>query len=165
MRTTPTRWTAIDSPIGRLTLTADDDAITGMWFATLRGESPPVQLASQQDDAAPLLRSAAAQLGEYFAGDRQTFDLPLRPAGTLFQQRVWAALRQIPFGQTITYGELAHRIGNAAASRAVGAANGRNPIGILIPCHRVIGTNGHLTGFGGGIDTKLALLKHEGLLL
>lgn len=103
------------------------------------------------------------QLEEYFRQERQTFDLPLRPEGTAFQQTVWAALRTIPYGTTITYKELAERIGNPAAVRAVGRANGTNPIPIIIPCHRVIGADGSLTGFGGGLDLKASLLNLEGV--
>jgi methylated-DNA-[protein]-cysteine S-methyltransferase len=109
----------------------------------------------------PILARAATQLAEYFAGTRRTFDLPLAAAGTAFQQRVWQVLTTIPFGATWSYGELARAIGNPAASRAVGAANGKNPIGIIVPCHRVIGSNGTLTGYAGGLDMKQALLAHE----
>lgn len=105
------------------------------------------------------------QLDEYFAGTREQFDLPLRPRGTDFQQRVWTGLLQIPFGATSTYGGLAARLGDRQASRAVGLANGKNPISIIVPCHRVIGADGSLTGYGGGLDRKLWLLRHEGALL
>ena len=108
-----------------------------------------------------LLVGAAGQLTEYFAGDRTEFDLPLRPIGTDFQRRVWRALCDIPFGRTWSYGELAMHIGSPTASRAVGLANGRNPISIVIPCHRVIGANGSMTGYGGGIERKRWLLAHE----
>lgn len=103
----------------------------------------------------------ARQIEEFFAGKRQTFDFPLAPAGTGFQKRVWTELLNIPFGETISYGELARRIGNPAASRAVGSANGRNPIALIVPCHRVIGSNGKLTGYGGGLDLKEKLLNWE----
>ncbi|MCL2393431.1 MAG: methylated-DNA--[protein]-cysteine S-methyltransferase [Acidimicrobiaceae bacterium] len=112
-----------------------------------------------QSDAA--MRGAREQLEEYFAGSRTGFDLPIDPAGTPFQEQVWAALREIPYGHTLGYGELARRIGRPNAARAVGAANGRNPIFIVIPCHRVIGANGSLTGFGWGTDCKSWLLDHE----
>jgi O-6-methylguanine DNA methyltransferase len=111
----------------------------------------------------PNLKAAAAQLEEYFQGKRKTFDLPLTPRGTAFQQRVWQTLCQIPFGATWSYGQLARAVGNPAASRAVGLANGKNPLPIVIPCHRVIGANGRLTGFGGGLPTKAALLALEGV--
>ena len=107
------------------------------------------------------LEEAARQLREYFAGQRTAFELPLAPDGTTFQKRVWRELQEIPYGETISYGELARRAGNAKASRAVGAANGANPIPIVIPCHRVIGANGKLTGFGGGLPIKEALLALE----
>ena len=113
--------------------------------------------------ASPLLDAAEAQLREYFAGTRRTFDLPLAPRGTAFQQRVWAALRAIPYGETHTYGELAAAIGSPSASRAVGMANHHNPTPIVIPCHRVIGANGTLTGYAGGLETKRRLLALEGI--
>jgi methylated-DNA-[protein]-cysteine S-methyltransferase len=109
----------------------------------------------------PVLHVAVTQLTEYFAGERTAFDLPLAPAGTAFQQQAWAALREIPFGATISYGEQAKRLGDANKSRAVGAANGQNPIPIVVPCHRVVGSTGKLTGFAGGLDTKAWLLEHE----
>ena len=107
------------------------------------------------------MAQAAAELGEYFAGDRQTFDVPLAPRGTEFQLAAWLALRTIPYGETVSYGEQARRLGDARKARAVGAANGRNPLPIIVPCHRVVGANGHLTGFGGGIECKAWLLDHE----
>ena len=115
--------------------------------------------------ASPLLDAAEAQLREYFAGTRRTFDLPLAPRGTAFQQRVWAALRAIPYGETCTYGELAAAIGSPSASRAVGMANHHNPIPIVIPCHRVIGANGTLTGYAGGLEIKRKLLALEGITI
>ncbi len=113
-------------------------------------------------DRHPLLAATAQQLTEYFAGTRTVFDLPLRPSGTAFQREAWNALLEIPYGSTASYGEQARHIGKPDAVRAIGAANGRNPIGIVIPCHRVIGANGSLTGYGGGIETKAWLLRHEG---
>jgi methylated-DNA-[protein]-cysteine S-methyltransferase len=104
---------------------------------------------------------AVEQLEEYFAGRRTAFDVSMRPVGTAFQQRVWKALRAIPYGQTSSYGQIAEKIGRPAASRAVGAANGRNPIGVIIPCHRVVGSTGHLTGYGGGLERKRFLLDFE----
>ncbi len=109
----------------------------------------------------PVLVATVAQLGEYFAGERQEFDLPLDPVGTDFQQSAWSALRTIPYGTTVSYGEQAARMGDRRKARAVGAANGRNPISIVVPCHRVVGSNGALTGFAGGIDNKAWLLDHE----
>ena len=143
---------AIETPIGPLTLEADENAVTAIRFS-----------AGGAQDASPLLDAAEAQLREYFAGARRTFDLPLAPHGTAFQQRVWAALRTIPYGETRTYGELAAAIDSPNASRAVGMANHRNPIPIIIPCHRVIGANGTLTGYAGGLEIKRRLLALEGL--
>lgn len=143
---------AIKTPIGPLTLQADEVAVTAIRFG-----------AGGAQDASPLLDAAEAQLREYFAGARRTFDLPLAPHGTAFQQRVWAALRAIPYGETRTYGELAAAIGSPNASRAVGMANHRNPIPIIIPCHRVIGANGTLTGYAGGLEVKQKLLALEGI--
>lgn len=113
------------------------------------------------DHEHPVLRETELQLGEYFAGERREFSLPLDPVGTQFQKKVWQALREIPFGQTRSYGELARIVGNARASRAVGSANGRNPLSIVVPCHRVIGATGKLTGFAGGLGIKAKLLRLE----
>ena len=155
-------FTRCDAPIGTLTLASDGEAIVSLQFASYRGEPVACEPGWVEDGAAPVLRDAIEQLGEYFAGARTSFDLPLRPTGTTFQRSVWAELCRIPFGQTISYGELAKRVGNPSASRAVGMANGRNPIAIVIPCHRVIGANGSLTGFGGGVEVKRTLLELEG---
>ena len=143
---------AIKTPIGPLTLEADENAVTAIRFS-----------AGGAQDASPLLDAAEAQLREYFAGARRTFDLPLAPRGTAFQQRVWTASRTIPYGETRTYGELAAAIDSPNASRAVGMANHRNPIPIIIPCHRVIGANGTLTGYAGGLEIKRRLLALEGI--
>ena len=152
-------WTVLDpTPVGPLLLTASDDALTGLWF----GVKP---VPGDRDDDHPVLRDAAAQLREYFARERKEFELALAPEGTAFQRGVWEQLRLIPYGTTITYGELARRVGNPNASRAVGLANGRNPISIVVPCHRVIGSNGALTGFGGGMDAKRTLLDLESAAL
>lgn len=142
----------ITSPIGNLYLQAEDDRIT--WLEFVSHQAPA--------EDCPLLDEAERQLREYFAGTRRAFDLPLAPAGTEFQQKVWAALREIPYGETRTYGDIAKNLGKPGASRAVGMANNRNPISILIPCHRVIGANGSLVGYGGGLDKKQFLLKLEG---
>jgi len=115
--------------------------------------------------ASALLTRARRQLAEYFARTRTTFDVPLDPAGSAFQRRVWDALRAIPYGTTLSYSELARRLGDPRATRAVGAANARNPIPIIVPCHRVVGASGQLTGFGGGLDRKRWLLEHEGVLM
>lgn len=150
-------WTVIDSPVGDLRLVATADALTAIEFSPFAERDP-----GEQDDNHPVLALAATQLGEYFAGDRTEFDLPLAPVGTEFQRRVWAQLQRIGYGQTASYGEIARRLGlTNAASRAVGLANGRNPIPIVVPCHRVIGANGTLTGYAGGIERKQALLELE----
>ena len=146
--------TTMTSPIGPLRLYADADQLVGLYM-----RDQPVPAATEQ--RTELLVCAVAQLAEYFAGKRRVFDLPLAPRGTEFQEQVWRALLDIPFGETRSYGEQARSIGRPAASRAVGAANGRNPISIIVPCHRVIGTNGALTGYGGGMPAKRWLLEHE----
>ena len=146
--------TTIDSPAGPLVLTSDGTALTGVLFDA---EVDPTW--STQPCA--VLDRAVAQLGEYFAGERTEFELPLEPAGTPFQRTTWLALREIPYAETINYGQLALRVGNPKASRAVGLANGRNPISIVVPCHRVIGADGSLTGYGGGLDRKRLLLDLE----
>lgn len=151
-------YTHIDSPLGPLLLTSDGTALTSLTM-TQHKHGVAVQPDWQQD-AAPFA-ATQKQLDAYFAGDLHTFDLPLHAIGTAFQQRVWQALLDIPFGHTQSYGELAKRIDKPKASRAVGLANGRNPISIIVPCHRVIGANGSLTGYGGGIERKRWLLNHE----
>jgi len=155
----------VESPIGRLMLTTDGTALTGLYMNLYRNK--PSKLPGLGDDwiqnaTIDPLPAAARQLKEYFAGKRREFDLPLRMEGTEFQQRVWRELTKIPFGETRSYGQLAKRLNNPNGSRAVGLANGRNPIAIIVPCHRVIGADGSLTGFGGGIERKEWLLTHEG---
>jgi methylated-DNA-[protein]-cysteine S-methyltransferase len=155
----------VDSPLGRLMLTSDGTALTGLYMNLYRNKPsklPDLDGDWVQNETIDPLPAAARQLQEYFAGKRREFDLPLRMAGTEFQQRVWRELTQIPFGETRSYGQLAKRLDNPNGSRAVGLANGRNPIAIIVPCHRVIGADGSLTGFGGGIDRKEWLLTHEG---
>ena len=155
----------VDSPIGRLMLTSNGTAITGLYMNLYRNKPTKLPAMSGdwvQNDTIDPLPKAIKQLKEYFAGNRREFDLPLSLEGTEFQQRVWRELTKIPFGKTWSYGQLAKRIGNPNGSRAVGLANGRNPIAIIVPCHRVIGADGSLTGFGGGIDRKEWLLAHEG---
>lgn len=149
------------TPIGELTLTASDTALTGVYFPVSRRAPPP----AGHDTPNGILGVVQAQLTEYFAGARTTFDLLLDPTGTEFELRVWNLLRAIPYGSTTSYGELARRLGAPKDARAVGAANAKNPIPIIVPCHRVIGANGELTGFGGGIERKRWLLQHEGALL
>lgn len=155
-------YTEVDSPIGVLVVTNEGDAITGLYMEThrhgpinrgdwkldTRGEREPLNMARQQ-------------LNEYFAGTRVNFELPLAAQGTVVQKEVWRALTEIPYGETRSYGEIARQLGKPKASRAIGAANGRNPISIIVPCHRVIGSDGSLTGFGGGIERKQWLLAHE----
>ena len=156
--TTTTWYTTIASPIGELLLKSDGESVSGLYMHKhKRGATPTREW--KRDDAA--LKQSSAQLRAYFAGELREFELPLAPEGTPFQQRVWRALCDIPFGETISYGELARRIGQPTASRAVGLANGRNPISIVVPCHRVIGTDGSLTGYGGGLARKRWLLAHE----
>jgi methylated-DNA-[protein]-cysteine S-methyltransferase len=149
----------VASPVGRLRLIARGDALTGIWFE--HGRDARKGDASLVPGGSAVLERAKAQLEEYFRGERREFDLPLAPAGTEFQRRVWQRLLAIEYGVTTTYGALAQELGNPNASRAVGLANGSNPIPIVIPCHRVIGANGKLTGFGGGLPIKSALLDLE----
>ena len=148
----------LPTPIGRLRLVADQQGLRELWFESGRHRKSP---SPDWVRAAKPLAEARRQLEEYFAGERTRFDLNLRPLGTPFQLAVWQELGRIPYGVTISYAELARRIGQPAAVRAVGAANGRNPIPIILPCHRVIGSNGSLTGFGGGLPTKRFLLSME----
>ena len=163
-RTVPGRrqHTVTSSPVGPITLVAAEGFLVALHMSGQRYAPEPVDLgqpAAAEDGG--VLGAAARQLAEYFDGTRKKFDLPLVMDGTAFQRRVWAALRDIPYGTTLSYGQLADRIGQPSASRAVGLANGRNPIGIIVPCHRVIGADGSLTGYGGGIDRKHYLLAHE----
>jgi methylated-DNA-[protein]-cysteine S-methyltransferase len=151
----------LESPIGRLLLTSDGSALTGLYMEPSRKAQSTDGWA--EDARVGPLSATVRQLTEYFAGTRREFDLPLRLQGTSFQTRVWHELGEIPYGQTWSYGQLARRIANPSASRAVGLANGRNPISIVVPCHRVIGADGSLTGYGGGLERKRWLLAHEGL--
>ena len=160
--TTPTTCATIDSPVGPLLLAANDDGLRTIEFHA--AAHPVRREADWREGDHPLLQRAIAQLREYFAGTRRAFELPLAPRGTDFQRATWRALETIPYGETISYAELARRVGRPTASRAVGAANGRNPLPIVLPCHRVIGANGALTGFGGGLPTKQFLLELEGAL-
>jgi len=148
----------LETPIGELLLAGDEDALSLVGFpeGSMRREPEPDWIYKEQP-----LNAARQQLTEYFDGTRKDFDLPLRLTGTEFQLLVLEELRRIPYGETTSYGDIAQRIGNPKAVRAVGAANGRNPLPIIVPCHRVIGSSGDLTGFGGGLDTKEALLRLE----
>lgn len=150
--------TTIESPVGPLLLAADESGLRRLEFVNGR---KPAQADPRWHEDAQYLREAIRQLRAYFAGELETFDLPLAPEGTPFQQTVWKHLCDIPYGETISYGELARRVGNPNASRAVGLANGSNPIAIVVPCHRVIGSNGKLTGYGGGLPIKEKLLALE----
>ncbi len=154
-------WHEIDTPIGTVLLAGDGERLTRIHF---QSGPRPLRPRPQWIATARPFAHAVAQLNAYFAGWRTGFDLPLAPAGTEFQRRVWRALGGIAYGETISYGELARRVGNPRASRAVGLANGANPLPIVVPCHRVIGANGTLTGFGGGLPIKRALLALEGAL-
>lgn len=152
--------TPCDSPVGTLTLVASDIGLVAVLWPDddpLRVRLGPLTAAADH----PILVEATRQLGAYFAGERTVFDLPLDWRGTAFQKQVWAALLTIPYGETRSYGALARAIGRPAASRAVGAANGRNPLSIVAPCHRVVGSAGHLTGFAGGLPAKALLLALE----
>ena len=154
--------TVVDSPVGPLTLVAADRVLSALYMTEQRHRPPSEVLGepAEDPDGEPFA-AASRQLREYFDGERTEFDLELALDGTEFQRRVWSALRNIPYGQTISYGQLADQIGQPSASRAVGLANGKNPIGIIVPCHRVVGADGSLTGYGGGIERKRFLLAHE----
>ncbi len=151
-------FSEFESPVGNLWLVGDDSALSGLYMHEQRYRP------ALRDDCEPNdkpFKEVRAQLKAYFAGKLRDFDLPLRGAGTAFQQRVWRELRKIPFGELDSYGEIARRLGNANAPRAVGLANGKNPIGIIVPCHRVVGASGALTGYAGGLERKQWLLAHE----
>ena len=152
------KW--VDSPVGRLKLVATDEGLAAILWATNRPGRVRLKL-DAEDAGHPVLAEAERQLAEYFDGRRRTFNLKLDFAGTAFQRKVWRALLTIPFGETRSYAQIAKQIGSPRASRAVGAANGRNPISIVAPCHRVIGAGGKLTGFAGGLDAKAYLLALE----
>lgn len=151
-------YTIIDSPIGPLTLVRDQDGLTGVFMPEHQPAPNPATFGARDDDA---FADAVEQLGEYWAGERSAFDLALAPVGTEFQLRVWQALRTIPYGETRTYGWIAEQLGQPTAVRAVGLANGRNPLSIVVPCHRVVGSTGALTGYAGGVERKRFLLDHE----
>jgi len=150
--------TTMESPVGTLTLTAVDGRLTRLHMDGQR-HAPATSAEWERDDAG--LAGIVEQLEAYFAGSREDFDVPLDLQGTDFQRSVWAGLLEIPYGETMSYGELARRVGRPGASRAVGLANGRNPVAIIVPCHRVIGADGTMTGYGGGLDRKVWLLDHE----
>jgi methylated-DNA-[protein]-cysteine S-methyltransferase len=155
----PTRYTWLETPLGGALLTAEGDALTRV---SLGAPAEAVRPEWERVSSGPgVLAEACGQLAEYFAGARTAFDLPLAPTGTAFQQRVWAALADVPYGATATYLDVARALGDVKATRAVGAANGRNPLGVVVPCHRVVGADGSLTGYAGGLDRKRWLLRHE----
>jgi methylated-DNA-[protein]-cysteine S-methyltransferase len=156
-------FTFYESPIQTLQLVSDGRSLMGLYMMS---EKHPLVTQSDwiEDDSVAPFSETKQQLTAYFEGTLTDFDLPLQIAGTIFQQRVWEALKTIPYGTTLSYGELAQQIGQPTASRAVGLANGRNPVSIVVPCHRVIGANGKLTGYGGGIERKQWLLNHERLI-
>ena len=155
-------YTLIDSPVGDILLARDDGGIRMVQFGVgKRTRAKPREPQPGWMEAPERFENEVTQLHDYFAGHRHGFEMTLAPVGTAFQQSVWSALQDIPYGETISYRELAETIGKPSAVQAVGAANGANPIGIVIPCHRVIGANGSLTGYGGGIENKARLLEHE----
>jgi methylated-DNA-[protein]-cysteine S-methyltransferase len=160
--TQPMIYTTLESPVGELLLVGDGEVLRGLHMQD--GRRPIAIGAAWEADDAPFA-AAREQLDEYFGGDRREFDLPLAPLGSEFQRCVWDGLLEIPYGETISYGELARRIGRPDRARAVGAANGANPIAIILPCHRVIGADGSLVGFGGGLETKRRLLELEAGIL
>ena len=151
----------VESPIGPLTVVVEDAHVVALFMDEHRHAPESETFGERVDDVLPAARE---QLAEYFAGHRRQFDLPLNSKGTAFQERVWQGLCDIPYGETWSYGKLAAHVGSPGGSRAVGLANGRNPISILVPCHRVIGADGRLTGYGGGMDRKQFLLELEGAL-
>ncbi len=151
-----------ESPLGTLTLVAEGDALTGVFFAD-HARRPPASAFGTRDDAP--FEAVRRQLDEYFGGSRKEFDLPLAPAGDEFERRVWRELVRIPFGETRSYGAIAQQLGDKRLARAVGTANGRNPLCIIVPCHRVIGADGALVGYAGGIERKRELLTREGALV
>jgi methylated-DNA-[protein]-cysteine S-methyltransferase len=151
-------YTTLDSPIGALLLLGDGQALCGLYMQDGR---KPMRIAPAWERSEDSFLEARAQLSGYFAGERVAFELPMSMRGTQFERRVWSALRDIPYGETESYGELAARIGAPAAAREVGTANGRNPISVIVPCHRVIGADGSLTGYGGGLERKRLLLDLE----
>jgi methylated-DNA-[protein]-cysteine S-methyltransferase len=157
------KYKVMDSPVGPLAIAGDDEGLHAILLP--RGKRTAKRDPNWQESDCGVVRETIRQLKAYFAQKLTKFDLPLRPEGTPFQLAVWGKLQRIPYGEVISYGELARRIGKPQASRAVGAANGKNPIPIVIPCHRVIGSNGKLTGYGGGLPIKEALLKLEGARL
>ena len=158
-----TRYIRFATPLGTLFATAIGTTLTGIYYEGGR-HAPPISREWQEDPYSSPLKECAEQLADYFAGKRQCFDLPVAPHGTPFQERVWREIARIPYGETITYAELASRAGATGCARAAGAATGRNPLSIVVPCHRVVGSDGSLTGYAGGLERKTRLLEIEGVL-
>jgi methylated-DNA-[protein]-cysteine S-methyltransferase len=156
------KYRLLTSPLGNVIVAGDREGLRRLDFQRGRYGAISIPQEWEEDPSFPLLRRAGEQLTAYFEGGRQTFSLPLAPVGTPFQRRVWAELQRIPYGETLSYSQLARRAGRPRAIRGAGAANGKNPISIVIPCHRVMGKDGSLTGYGGGLETKRALLDLEG---
>ena len=158
-----TRFARYESPLGPMYATAEDDGITHIEFKGAK-YAPAAQPDWIEDPKAPALAACGTQLAEYFAGTRTEFDLPLAPRGSTFQKRVWEEIARVPYGETISYAELARRAGAPGQARAAGAATGRNPVSLVIPCHRIVGSDGSLTGYAGGLERKRELLELEGVL-
>lgn len=156
-------WMRFETPLGAMLALAEDDRLASLDFTDAK-YARYIEREWRESPRSPLLLECARQVSEYFAGRRRTFDLPLAPNGTEFQRRVWAQIARIPYGETIAYAELARRSGAAGSARAAGAATGRNPIAIVVPCHRVVGSSGALTGYAGGVDRKARLLALEGAM-
>ena len=154
------RYCSAPSPLGNILLVANGDALCGVYFDGQK-YLPAIDPAWQEDSGSAILRTAHNQLDQYFAGSRKRFELPLEPNGTSFQRAVWNAIAQVPWGETLTYAELASRAGRPGSARAAGAATGRNPLSIIVPCHRIVGSDGSLTGYAGGLDRKQKLLALE----
>ena len=152
------QYTTLESPIGELLLLGDGEDLHGLYMQEGRR---PVSVSSSWERSDPAFADVGEQLEQYFAGERTSFDVGLSMRGAEFERRVWRALREIPYGETVSYGEIARRVGSPQAARAVGLANGRNPIAVIVPCHRVIGADGGLTGYGGGLERKRLLLELE----
>ncbi len=157
-----TVWENVASPLGLLTVLASDNGVHAIAFGSDQTEQAKINFPRAADH--PIINAAVEQLAMYFEGALKIFDLPLDLRGTDFQKQVWKLLLEIPFGETRTYGDIACTLGNVGASQAVGAANGKNPVAIVVPCHRVIGASGHLTGYAGGMEKKRFLLTHEGAI-
>jgi methylated-DNA-[protein]-cysteine S-methyltransferase len=156
--TTQTLYTTMASPIGELLLVGDGETLSGLYMQDGR---KPKRIAADWSESTAPFANVRRQLEEYFAGERTSFDVQLAPEGAPFEREVWLALEEIPYGETVSYGEIARRVGQPGAARAVGTANGRNPIAVIVPCHRVIGADGSLTGYGGGLERKRLLLELE----